>query len=41
LAALQSRHIPALRTDQSGSICIWTGRYRLHYEKQMTGASLQ
>lgn len=41
LAALQSRHIPALRTDQTGLICIWTDGYRLHYENQMTGVSWQ
>jgi competence protein ComEC len=33
LAELQSRHIPALRTDQLGLIRVWTDGYRLHYEK--------
>ncbi len=32
LAALQSRHIPALRTDRLGLIRIWTDGYRLHRE---------
>jgi competence protein ComEC len=41
LAELGSRHIPALRTDQLGLICIWTDGYRLHYEKQITAASLR
>ena len=41
LAELKSRHIPALRTDQLGLICIWTDGYRLHYENRIAGASLQ
>ena len=32
LAALETRHIPALRTDRRGLICIWTDGYRLHVE---------
>ena len=34
LAELESRNIPALRTDQQGLICIWTDGYRLHTETQ-------
>ena len=32
LAALETRHVPALRTDQRGLIRIWTDGYRLHVE---------
>ncbi len=41
LAALESRHIPALRTDQTGIICIWTDGYRLHYENRATSIAMQ